>query len=219
MSNIAGKAYAMNVITPMHWYTAWLNRFFFWVSGKHRPFISGLLTLSLIHYARWVIVKASQFPKLSPDQPEEDLKYHYMIFFSNFNGSWDQYVDSFSAAISGGLDKYWIYNIKYPNSVPMLPFHRYITSNQIWTDHYYNAYPMASSNDVKSAKKVKANLLAFIGDVQGATPEVFKDKYNRLLLELQHDISQMGPNTVVSLAASSVERRLRAEKGMAQKAN
>jgi hypothetical protein len=78
---------------------------------------------------------------------------------------------------------------------------------------------MASSNDVKSARKVKANLLAFIGEVQGAKPEVFQDKYNRLLLELQHDISQMGPNTVVSLAASSVERRLRTEKGMAQKAN
>jgi hypothetical protein len=65
MSNIAGKAYAMNVITPMHWYTAWMNRFFFWVSGRHRPFISGLLTLSLIHYARWVIVKASHFPAQS----------------------------------------------------------------------------------------------------------------------------------------------------------
>ena len=207
----------MNVITPMRSYTAWMNRIVFLASALYKPFISGLLTLSLIHYARWVIIKPHQFPKLSPDQPEEDVKYHYMIFFSNFNGSWDQYVDSFSAAISGGLDKYWIRNIKYPKSVPMLPFHRYITSNQIWTDHYYNAYPMASSNDVKSAKKVKANLLAFIGEVQNAKPEVFQDKYNRLLLELQHDISQMGPNPVVSLAASSVEWRLRKEKGMPQK--
>jgi hypothetical protein len=217
MSNIAGKAYAMNVITPMHWYTAWLNRFFFLLSSKYTPFVSGLLTLSLIHYARWVIVKPSQFPRLSPDQPEVSLKYRYMIFFSNFNGSWDQYVDSFSAAISGGLDKFWIRNIKYPKSVPMLPFHRYITSNQIWTDHYYNAYPMASSNDVKSAKKVKANLLTFIAEVENAQPEVFQEKYNRLLLELQHDISQMGPNPVVSLAASSVEWRLRKEKGMPKK--
>ncbi len=218
MSNIAGKAYAMNVVTPMRWYTSWVNRFFFWATVTYKPFLSGLLTLSLIHYARWVIIKPSQFPKVSPDQPEEDLKYHYMIFFSNFNGSWDQYVDSFSAAISGGLDKFWIFNVKYPKSVPMLPFHKYITSNQVWTDHYYNAYPMASSNDVKSAKKVKANLLSFIGDVQNATPEVFQDKYNRLLLELQHDISQMGPNPVVSLAAFSVEQRLRKE-GDASKVN
>jgi len=215
MSNIAGKAYAMNAITPMHWYTAWMNRLFFWASGKYTPFLGGLLTLSLIHYARWVIIKPTQFPRLSADQPKEDLQYTYMFFFSNFNGSWDQYVDSFSSAIPSGLDLFWKRNIKYPRSIPMLPFHRYITGNQIWTDHYYNAYPMASSNDVKSARRVRDALLAFIPDVQQATPEEFQQKYNRLVLGLQHDLSQMDANPVVSLAASSVERRLRRERGMA----
>ena len=214
MSNIAGKAYAMNAVTPMRGYTAWLNRFFFWISGKHTAFLNGLMTLSLIHYARWVIVKPGQFPRLSQDQPEERLKYHYMIFFSNFNGSWDQYVDSFSSAIPTGLDLFWIKSIRYPKSIPMLPFHRYITSNQVWTDHYYNAYPMASSSDVKSARRVREALLAFIPDVERATPEEFQAKYNRLVLDLQHDVSQMDANPVVSLAASAVERRLRREKGL-----
>jgi hypothetical protein len=138
-----------------------------------------------------------------------------MFFFSNFNGSWDQYVDSFSSAIPSGLDMFWRFNIKYPRSIPMLPFHHYIISNQVWTDHYYNAYPMASSRDVKSAMKVRSALLAFIPDVENAAPDLFQEKYNRLLLSLQHDISQMETNPVVSLAASSVERRLRREKGMA----
>ena len=105
MSNIAGKSYAMSVVTPMRQWTAWLNRFNFWISVKYPAFISGLLTLSLIHYARWVIIKPSQFPRLSPEQPEEKLRYTYMLFCSNFNGSWDQYVDSFSATISGGLNR------------------------------------------------------------------------------------------------------------------
>jgi hypothetical protein len=217
MSNIAGKAYAMNVITPLHWYTAWLTRLYFWGSVKFPKFIAGLLTLSLIHYARWVILKPSQFPRLSPEQPKEDLKYNYMVFFSNFNGSWDQYVDSFSSAIPQGLDKYWAYNIKYPKSVPMLPFHRYITSNQLWTDHYYNAYPMASSNDVKAGKRVKDTMRSFIGNVQNSDPDEFQQKYNTLLIALQHDISQMGPNPVVSLSASAVEHRL-AKEGVARKA-
>jgi hypothetical protein len=90
----------------------------------------------------------------------------------------------------------------------MLLLHKYINSNQIWTDYYYNAYPMASSNDVKSAKRVKDSLLAFIGDSQDAEPEEFLQKYNRLLINLQHDISQMGPNPVVSLSASAVECNL-----------
>ena len=212
MSNIAGKAYAMNVITPLKWYTAWANRLIFWAAGAFPSTTLGLRTLSLIHYARWVILTSSQFPRLSPDQPKEDLKYNYMFFFSNFNGSWDQYVDSFSSAISSGLDLFWKRNIKYPKSVPMLPFHRYITSNQIWTDYYYNAYPMASSNDVKSAKAVKIRLLAFVRDgTQNAKPEIFQEEYNRMLIDLQHDISQMGANPVVSLSAEAVNRRLRKE--------
>lgn len=96
----------------------------------------------------------------------------------------------------------------------MLPFHHYITRNQIWTDHYYNAYPMASSSDVKSASRVNEKLLAFIGDVRHSTPQDFQLKYNSLLLDLQHDISQMGANPVVSLAAGAVEARLRTENSL-----
>ena len=219
MSNVAGKAYAMNVITPIRSHTTWLNKLIFWIALKKPSTLKGLVALSLIHYARWVIIKPGQFPRLSPDQPHEDLKYHYMIFFSNFNGSWNQYVDSFSTAIPGGLDKFWFKNIEYPASIPMLPFHRYITSNQVWTDHYYNAYPMASANDVKSAKRVKTHLLAFIHDVEWTTPDEFQHRYNSLLLELQHDISQMDRNPVVSLSASSVEYRLNKEKGLAAAVN
>lgn len=208
MSNIAGKAYAMNVITPLRWYTAWITRVTFWIAGTFKSTVKGLLTLSLIHYARWVIIKPSQFPKLAAEQPEEDLKYTYLLFFSNFNGSWDQYVDSFSSAIPTGLNMFWVLNIKYPKSVPMLPFHRYITANQIWTDYYYNAYPMASSNDVKSAMKVRESLLQFAGNAETAGEAEFQEKYNLLLLDLQHDLSQMGPNPIVSLSASAVERRL-----------
>ena len=225
----------MNVITPLRWYTAWWNRliffaagalppfppappgnwlkrFYFWAAGKLPSPTIGLRTLSLIHYARWVIVRPGDFPKLSKDQPQEDLKYNYMFFFSNFNGSWDQYVDSFSSAISGGLDLFWKRNIKYPESVPMLPFHHYITSNQIWTDYYYNAYPMASSNDVKSAKVVKARLLEFVRDrAQNARPEEFQQEYNRMLLDLQHHLSYMGVTPVISLSASAVKERLDTE--------
>jgi len=207
MSNIAGKAYAMNVITPIRWYTAWINKLIFLVTPWIPNALNGLLTLSLIHYARWVIVRPNQFPRLSPDQPKEDLKYTYMFFFSNFNGSWAQYVDSFSSAIPTGLDAFWKWNVKYPKSIPMEPFHAYITFNQFSTDHYYNAYPMAASNDVKSAKRVRDSLLSFDLRAQDLSPEDFFSQYNRLLLELQHDLSQMDQSPVVSLSAAAVAER------------
>ena len=99
----------------------------------------------------------------------------------------------------------------------MLPFHHYITSNQIWNDHYYNAYPMASSNDVKAAARVRTGLLAFIGDTAQSSPDTFQVKYNKLLLDLQHDLSQMGPNPIVSLSAAAVEERARREYGQYQR--
>ena len=96
-------------------------------------------------------------------------------------------------------------NLKYPGSVPLQPFHSYITFNQIWTDHYYNAYPTAASNDVKAAQRVKDGLEAFIGDTKNASPDDFKKKYDGLLYSLQNDLSLMAHTPIVSLAAAAVE--------------
>lgn len=213
MSNVAGKAYAMNVVTPLRWYTAWINRLIFWFAQTPflRGALNGLITLSLIHYARWAIVKPSQFPRLAADQPKETIKYTYMFFFSNFNGSWTQYVDSFHMSISGGLNLFWFKNLKYPGSVPLQPFHSYITFNQVWTNHYYNAYPTAASNDVKAAKNIKSGLETFIGDTKNASPAEFKKKYDGLLNSLQNDLSLMSNTPIVSLAAEAVASRRAAE--------
>jgi hypothetical protein len=207
MSNIAGKAYAMNVITPIRSSTAWLNKLIFWVALKRPSTLKGLITLSLIHYARWVIIGKKQFPHLDPSQPKEELKYSYMLFFSNFNGSWDQYVDSFTFAIPGGLDMFWKWNIRYPKSVPLTPFHDYIRYNQIETIHYYNAYPLAASNDVKSAKTVKSALIQFQEQSLDVSDEIFMKRYNALLRGLQHDLGDMHPTPIVSMSAYQVQRR------------
>ena len=213
MSNIAGKAYAINVITPIRWWMAWVNKLIFWFAIKIPSSLNGLITLSLIHYARWVIIGKNEFPVLSPDQPKENLRYSYMLFFSNFNGSWEQYVDSFTFAIPSGLDMFWKWNIRYPKSVPLTPFHDYIRYNQIQTDHYYNAYPMAAANDVKSAKKLHLALMDFDArlDVQ-ASDEAFQKSFHKLLRDLQHDMSTMQPTPIVSMAAQNVQMRLDADR-------
>ena len=207
MSNIAGKAYAINVITPLRSWLAWVNSIIFWIALKFPRFLSGLITLSLIHYARWVIIDRNKFPHLHPDQPKETLNYSYMLFFSNFNGSWDQYIDSFTFAIPGGLDLFWKWNVRYPHSVALTPFHRYIRYNQVEPNHYYSAYPLAASNDVKAAKKLKALLIDFDDQWHDAPDAEFQKHYNKLLLNLQHDLGDMRPTPIVSMAAAAVEKR------------
>jgi hypothetical protein len=211
MSNIAGKAYAMNLVTPLRAPLVPINKLIFW--ALRSPLLGfslrGLLTLSLIHYARWVIVRGSDFPRLDKSQPKEDLRYRYMFFFSNFNGSWEQYVDSFSAAIPSGLDLLWLWNVAWPRSVPEQPFHRYVEHNQIWTDYYYSAYPMAASNDVKSAHKVKQKLCEFAKQSEASTPQLFLEQYNRLLKDLQNDLGQLASSPILSLAAEDIAARRR----------
>jgi hypothetical protein len=211
MSNIAGKAYAMNLVTPIRGYLTPLNKLFFWLVGTplFKSRLRGLLTLSMIHYARWVIVRGSEFPRVDGAAPAEDPTYSYMFFFSNFNGTWEQYVDSFSAAIPSGLNLLWYKNVGWPMAVPELPFHAYVQHNQITTDHYYNAYPMAASNDVKSAKTVKDALEAFITATEGVSADDFLAKYQRLLKNLQNDISPMDASPIVSLASEAIAQRRR----------
>jgi hypothetical protein len=214
MSNIAGKAYAMNLLTPLRAPLVPINKLIFW--ALRSPLLAftlrGLLTLSMIHYARWVIVRDREFPRLDPSQPKEDLRYRYMFFFSNFNGSWEQYVDSFSAAIPSGLDLLWLLNVGWPKAVPEQPFHRYVEHNQLWTDYYYSAYPMAASNDIKSAQKVKRRLCDLAAQTESSTAQEFLTQYNRMLKDLQNDLGQLSSTPIVSLAAEDIaERRNQAQ--------
>ena len=55
----------MNVITPIRWYMTWINKVIFWVALRKPATLKGLITLSLIHYARWVIIGKNQFPPVS----------------------------------------------------------------------------------------------------------------------------------------------------------
>lgn len=215
MSNISGKAYAMNLLTPIRYRWLLLNKFIFFAAHWKRVqdwTFDGLKTLSLIHYARWVILRDKDFPVLSKDQPEEKLKYAYMLFLSNFNGSWTQYVDSFSMAIPGGLNALWLKNVGWPKAVPETRFNKYVISNQIWTEHYYNAYPLASSNDVKSAKEVKRHVTDLCAKAGSLDASAFAKLYKDSLYDLQYHLSQMAPTPVVSLANEAAEKRKRLDK-------
>jgi len=231
MSNLAGKAFAMNLITPHKPLWVPFKKAIFWALRPSNFFnkfmrrigcgkwafsarLDGLLTLSMIHYARWVIVRPTEWPHLGEDQPREDLCYPYQLFFSNFNGTWAQYVDSFSAAIPDGLDLLWSMNVDWPKSVPEGPFHQYVEHNEVWTDYYYSAYPLAASNDVKAAQRLRRELLAFIENTKGLDAGAFQQQYNKLLNSLQGNpspdatqpehfpcLGQMGPTPMVSLAS------------------
>jgi hypothetical protein len=200
VSNVAGKAYAMNVVTPMRprrfgISRARVNHFLFYAARALPDRLMGLLGLSIIHFARWVIVKRDQWPDLG--QPKEQLLNDYTIFVSNFNGTWDQYIDAFADGLPSGLDLFWYSATKYPKSIPISPFKAYIRANQVDTDHYYNATPGAAQRDIKAALRVRRAVLR-LEQAHAAGPEAFRAAWVKELRTVQNDLGSPGFAPVAS---------------------
>ena len=197
MSNIAGKAYAMNVLTPSSPKITWINRLLFMAARGLPERLMGLIGLSLIHFARWIIIKPNDWPDLG--QGKQQLNNDYMLFCSNFNGTWDQYIDAFSDGIPSGLNLFWFSATKYPLSIPVTPFKNYITHNQINTDYYYNATPGSAQRDIKTSLKVYDAVLKLEQAHATQTPEQFQKTYRAALTEVQVGLGDPGFGPVASL--------------------
>jgi hypothetical protein len=208
MSNIAGKAYAINVLTPMRrpWLT-WIQAALFMVARVTPTTLSGLLGLKLIHFARWVIIRRNQWPDLG--QGKQTLENDYMLFLSNFNGTWDQYIDAFADGIPDGLDLFWYASTKYPHSIPISTFKEYIGANQIQTNYYYNATPGAAQRDIKAALRVRSKVLelAKAHGAGGGTggPAAFAQAYRAALTEMANSLASPGYAPIASVATEKAD--------------
>jgi hypothetical protein len=197
MSNINGKVYAMNVITPMKPWKTPILRLVFWILGHVKSKQQDLINLSFIEFARWVIVPRHAFPRPDSTQPKEELKYDYLLFFSNFNGTWNQYIDAFSAVLSDGLNLIWRWSEKFPGSIPVTPFKEYIAQVQFDTDYYYTAYPYATANDLKAAHIVQASLDQLSQHAETDNPAQFAEAYLRFLIQVQAHLGNTGEAPLV----------------------
>jgi len=213
MANVEGKAYAINVITPLVPWKALILRIYFRIIllaialvGKldvprrfsflaSIPLVKtqlNLKKLSFIYFARWTLIGRKHFPYLGDGQPVESLKYDYMIFCSNFTGTWDAYIDAFSEIIPEGIDGIWQWTVNYRRTRPLTPFKQHIAANQADTDYYYSAYPGASTTDVRLALGLAAQLDAFADGALALPPEQFEAAYSAFLNELQNRLATTG---------------------------
>lgn len=220
MSNIAGKAYAMNVLTPIRrrwsWMPDWswlpsragLQVFLFMVSRCRPSQLKGLLGLKLIHFARWVVIRRDQWPDLG--QGPQSLQNDVMLFLSNFNGTWDQYIDAFADGIPSGLDLFWYTSTKYPHSIPIADFKAYITHNQIDTNYYYNATPGSAQRDIKRALRVALAIEALARAHAAGDPRAFAEAYRRQLVDaqIQNCLGSPGYAPSASVATERADLRI-----------
>lgn len=197
MSNINGKVYAMNAITPMKPWKTWILLAIFFILGHVKPMQKDLINLSFIEFARWVIIRRKRFPFVGNGQEEEQLKYDYLLFFSNFNGTWNQYIDAFSAVLAKGLNLIWRWSEKFPGSVPVTLFKEYIARVQFDTDYYYTSYPQATTNDLKSAHIVQSSFDSLVQRAAQCSPAEFSSAYLNFVIQVQSHLGDTGEAPIV----------------------
>ncbi len=194
----------MNLLSPLTCGSALVQRFLYWGTPKwpFPPGLGPLRALSFIHFGRWVIIPKGKFPRLSPEQPKETLAHDYLLFASNYNGQWDQYIDAFSDALSTGLDLMWKGSVNWVPSTYVGGLKRYIRWHQIKrgvvpTDHFYCAYPHASTSDVKAA----LDLCDAVADFKRVTPggetdDALVERFQALVRSQQQCLGALGPPTL-----------------------
>jgi len=180
----------MNVITPQkRWKSIILNAAFKLLTIRFTQ--KDLRDLSFIHFARWTIIPANGFPKFSGQKNIDRTRFDYLLFESNFNGSWNEYVDAFNAALAFKLNLVWYWSENFPGSRPLSPFKAYIEHNQKYNDYYYMAYPGSTVSDVKNAISVAEEFDILARHVD-KSDEDFDDAYLRFLGNLQNKIGSNG---------------------------
>ncbi len=183
MANVEGRATAITVLSPYKPQGRILLPIVFWVGRHVTATLKKLQMLSFIHYARWVMVK--RFPDGGDG---EKLHYPYLMFESNFNGSWDQYIDAFSEVVPTRMKAIWGTSFGFPGPIPVEPFKQYIRENEYVANHYWNAYPTATTTEIISAAKVAAALDGLAARAPSLAPDAFKAAYEDMLTSIQHDL-------------------------------
>lgn len=213
MSNLAGKAYALTVISPQ-WAT-WINRYIYaWI--RCLPGVLGKLHhLQIIHFARWVLLPGDRWPA----QKGWRSRRGYLLFASNFNNTWDVYLDEFSDVLALGLDLFWYKGWGFKKSVPSTPFKAYIDHNSFDAGYFYNATPAHSVRDINNSLIVRKGIDHLQGCLERLDADVslseaerawrFEREFNLVLRNLQNRLPTPGSAPLAGPEMVDLQRRSR----------
>jgi hypothetical protein len=180
--NLEGRAQAFTIFTPVKpGWALWL-RFNFFV-GRHVPyFTKKLRELALIHYARWSIVSLSR----SSEARHPHGNRQYLLLTTNFNGTWDQYVEVFSEVVPWLIRGIWSSSPGFSGPSPPERLKEFVREHELAADHYYAAYPQATTTVVLAALALRDRFERLAQGVQrDIDPEDFRQAWLAFLTDVQ----------------------------------
>jgi hypothetical protein len=175
-----GRQHPITIFTPVRrLWALWLS--LSWPLARPNPLVvRPLRQLSFIHFAHWSLVRRV------PRRRGRRLPYPYVLFQSNFNGAVDQYVDAFALVVPWRMRLMWGGAYGFPDVTPTGRFKRYVLEHQVpATDHYWSAYPEASTRMIRSALALREPFEAFAAEARDLPPERFAAAWRRFVTEVQ----------------------------------
>ena len=109
-----------------------------------------LIGISTIHFVRWLLIDDGR----------------RLVMLSDYDGSWESYIDEFAEMILSGLDAIWSTSLGFPpDGARDLPaFKRFLRSHQVPAEIFFSAYPDETVLNIVNDRKL-AHALA---DAEGS---------------------------------------------------
>lgn len=191
---------ALTVLSPIRPGWTWLARAVLDVFPRTPPGSGAeLQELRFIQSARWSVVR--DLPTGDPARPTVRPRYDYLFFESNFNGTLDSYLQAFADVLHLKMRLIWNSAYGFPNlpgdealpvwrritrPIPGRAFVDYVRGASLPADHFYSAYPQATTTEVLAGLAAEAAVADLRGRVlAGHDPASFDAAYTAALLALQ----------------------------------
>jgi hypothetical protein len=159
-TNVAGRTYALMVLTPIR-------------PGREAELRASLEALDApfdrvprTHFARLMII---------PDMPvpagvQDPLDGPYLLFTANFDGDADSWLDELAVAIEPEAPEIWGRCVGCPQPAEGAALKAYLWRNQLDSGVVFAAYGQASVEQIRGALDKRARLADFVVRAQDMEP-------------------------------------------------
>lgn len=175
------RAQAVTIISPVRrWWALWLR--LTWPLADRMSLVKRpLLRLSFIHFAHWSLVRRMPAGRAGARR----LPHPYLLFQSNFDDDLYAYIDAFSLVVPGRMRAMWQGVFRFPGPRPVDRFLSFIVARTTPVQHYYCAYPEASTSMITAALRLSERHRRFALQTAELDDEAFAVRYAGFLADNQ----------------------------------
>jgi hypothetical protein len=103
--------------------------------SRHLAPAGSLIGISTIHFVRWLVIDEGR----------------RLMMLSDYDGSWEAYIDEFAEMILSGLDAIWGTALGYPaeGARDLQAFKRFLRCHQVPAAAFYSGYPESTVLNIK----------------------------------------------------------------------